>query len=91
MTNRERADDAFNQADVANSQKRIDSLKELAGMYSNFLKQKAYTGLLLSQFKDKLKNTDFRLDDVISVLTLSNKDSLNKIIIIKSSNKGDEE
>lgn len=89
MTNRERADDAFNQADIANSQKRIDTLKELAGMYSNFLKHKAYTGLLLSQFKDKLKNTDFKLDDVISVLTLSNKDTLNKTIIIESSNKED--
>lgn len=74
MTQREQAEKAFTDADKANSQKRIDELVSLAGMYKGVLSQKAYASALMSRFKEKLKDSEFDLDDVITVLNLQKKD-----------------
>ena len=74
MTQREQAEKAFTDADKANSQKRIDELVSLAGMYKGVLSQKAYASALMSRFKKKLKDSEFDLDDVITVLNLQKKD-----------------
>lgn len=74
MTQREQAEKAFTDADKANSQKQIDKLVSLAGMYKGVLSQKAYASALMSRFKEILKDSEFDLDDVITVLNLQKKD-----------------
>lgn len=81
MTDREIADKAFDDADKINSQKRIDELVGLASMYKGVLSQKAYASALMSRFKEKLKESEFKLDDVITVLNLQSKDDYNACIL----------
>lgn len=90
MTQREQAEKAFTDADKANSQKRIDELVSLAGMYKGVLSQKAYASALMSRFKEKLKDSEFDLDDVITVLNLQNKDDYSAGILTEAGGANNE-
>ena len=90
MTQRERAEKAFTDADKANSQKRIDELVSLAGMYKGVLSQKAYASALMSRFKEKLKDSEFDLDDVITVLNLQKKDDYSAGILTEAGEANNE-
>ena len=90
MTQREQAEKAFTDADKANSQKRIDELVSLAGMYKGVLSQKAYTSALMSRFKEKLKDSEFDLDDVITVLNLQKKDDYSAGILTEAGGANNE-
>lgn len=90
MTQREQAEKAFTDADKANSQKRIDELVSLAGMYKGVLSQKAYASALMSRFKEKLKDSEFDLDDVITVLNLQKKDDYNAGILTEAGGANNE-
>lgn len=90
MTQREQADKAFADADIANSQKWIDELVSLASMYKGVLSQKAYASALMSRFKEKLKESEFDLDDVITVLNLQKKDDYNAGILTKAGGANNE-
>lgn len=84
MTQREQAEKAFTDADKANSQKRIDELVSLAGMYKGVLSQKAYASALMSRFKEKLKDSEFDFDDIITVLNLQKKDDYSAGILTEA-------
>ena len=84
MTQREQAEKAFTDADKANSQKRIDELVSLVGMYKGVLFQKSYASALMSRFKEKLKDSEFDLDDVITVLNLQKKDDYSAGILTEA-------
>lgn len=90
MTQREQAEKAFTDADKANSQKRIDELVSLAGMYKGVLSQKAYASALMSHFKKKLKESEFDLDDVITVLNLQKKDDYSAGILTEAGGANNE-
>lgn len=90
MTQREQAEKAFTDADKANSQKRIDELVGLAGMYKGVLSQKAYASALMSRFKEKLKDSEFDLDDVITVLNLQKKDDYSAGILTEAGGANNE-
>ena len=90
MTQREQAEKAFTDADKANSQKRIDELVSLAGMYKGVLSQKAYASALMSRFKEKLKDSEFDLDDVITVLNLQKKDDYSAGILTEAGGANNE-
>lgn len=90
MTQREQAEKAFTDADKANSQKRIDELVNLAGMYKGVLSQKAYASALMSHFKKKLKDSEFDLDDVITVLNLQKKDDYSAGILTEAGGANNE-
>lgn len=90
MTQREQAEKAFTDADKANSQKRIDELVSLAGMYKCVLSHKAYAGALMSGFKEKLKASEFDLDDVITVLNLQKKDDYSAGILTEAGGANNE-
>ena len=90
MTQREQAEKAFTDADKANSQKRIDELVRLAGMYKGVLSQKAYASALMSHFKEKLKDSEFDLDDVITVLNLQKKDDYSAGILTEAGGANNE-
>jgi len=90
MTQREQAEKAFTDADKANSQKRIDELVSLAGMYKGVLSQKAYASALMSHFKEKLKDSEFDLDDVITVLNLQKKDDYSAGILTEAGGANNE-
>ena len=90
MTQREQAEKAFTDADKANSQKRIDELVSLAGMYNVVLSQKAYASALMSRFKEKLKDSEFDLDDVITVLNLQKKDDYSAGILTEAGGANNE-
>lgn len=90
MTQREQAEKAFTDADKANSQKRIDELVNLAGMYKGVLSQKAYASALMSRFKEKLKDSEFDLDDVITVLNLQKKDDYSAGILTEAGGANNE-
>ena len=90
MTQREQAEKAFTDADKANSQKRIDELVSLAGMYKGVLSQKAYASALMSRFKEKLKDSEFDLDDVITVLNLQKKDDYSAGILTEAGEANNE-
>ena len=90
MTQREQAEKAFTDADKANSQKRIDELVSLAGMYKGVWSQKAYASALMSRFKEKLKDSEFDLDDVITVLNLQKKDDYSAGILTEAGGANNE-
>ena len=90
MMQREQAEKAFTDADKANSQKRIDELVSLAGMYKGVLSQKAYASALMSRFKEKLKDSGFDLDDVITVLNLQKKDDYSAGILTEAGGANNE-
>lgn len=90
MTQREQAEKAFTDADKANSQKRIDELVSLAGMYKGVLSQKAYASAQMSHFKEKLKDSEFDLDDVITVLNLQKKDDYSAGILTEAGGANNE-
>lgn len=91
MDDREIAENAFREADRANAKPNIDKLVLLANMYKSYIRQNIYTHELLKQYKDALKDSGFKHDDVVAVVTLMTHDPINKYIIreageIKESN-----
>lgn len=91
MDNRQAAEQAFKDADKVNAKPNIDKLVLLANMYKSYIRQNIYTHELLKQYKDALKDSGFKHDDVVAVITLMTRDPINKYIIreageIKESN-----
>lgn len=81
MTSREIAEKAFNDADKANSQKRIDELQSLTSEYKVCLREQIFARERMRRFKERLKESEFNLDDIITVHNLQNKDDYNACIL----------
>lgn len=86
MDNREVAEVAFNEADRVNAKKNIDKLVRLASAYKMYMQQHNYAQDMLKQYKSLLKDSGFTHEDVISVITLTRRDSLNKYVIQEAGN-----
>lgn len=86
MDKREQAENAFKEADKANAKESIDRLVRLATAYKMYVAQDSHAKAMLKQYKDALKDSGFTHSDVIAVVTLTARDSLNKYVIQEAGN-----